>query len=151
VIAMPGLADPGRRRRTIALALAAVTAAGALVTAATASFGGLAVRLVGGHAYASLADRAWLFAATGAILAVVQLLIYSRLAGEDRRVTLPVWLLVTGEVAVIWLWRHDTVIAVVTTALATALAAAALGVLAEVDEHELLGPEGRGRTQDPPA
>jgi hypothetical protein len=146
VIAMPGLADPSRRRRTIALALAVVTAAGALITAATAALGELAVRLVGGGAYTALADRVWLFAATGAVLAVVQLLIYSRLAGEDRRVAVPVWLLVAGEVTVISLWRHDTVTAVVTTALATALAAALLGVLAEVDEHDLL----RRRPDRPP-
>jgi O-antigen/teichoic acid export membrane protein len=138
VIALPGLSDPSRRRRTAAVALAAVTAAGLLVTGVTAAFGELAVRLVGGGAYVSVADRAWLFAAAGAMLAVVQLLLYSRLAGEDRRVALPMWLLVVAEVAVISLWRHANVTEVITTALATAACAALLGVLAEVHEHDLL-------------
>jgi hypothetical protein len=138
VIAMPGLADPSRRRRTAALSLAAVTAAGVLVTAATALFGELVVRLVGGGAYVSLADRAWLFAANGALLAVVQLLLYSRLAGEDRRVALPMWLVVAAEITVIWIWRHASVTEVVTTALATAAGVALLGLLAEVHEHDLL-------------
>jgi O-antigen/teichoic acid export membrane protein len=138
VIAMPGLADPTRRRRTAARSLAAVAVAGVLVTAVTAVFGELAVRLVGGEAYVSLADRAWLFAATGALLAVVQLLLYSRLAGEDRRVALPMWLLVAAEIGVIWLWRHGSVTEIVTTALATAACVAMLGVLAEVHEHDLL-------------
>jgi O-antigen/teichoic acid export membrane protein len=138
VIAMPGLADPNRRRRTAALALGAVTIAGVLVTAAAAVFGELLVRLIGGGAYVSLADRAWLFAATGALLAIVQLLLYSRLAGEDRRVALPMWLFVAAEITVISVWRHDSVTAVVTTALGTAACVAALGVLAEVHEHDLL-------------
>jgi O-antigen/teichoic acid export membrane protein len=138
VIALPGLADPSRRGRTAALALAAVTGAGVLVTAATAVFARLVVRLVGGNAYVSLADRAWLFAATGALLAVVQLLLYSRLAGEDRRISLPMWLAVAAEIAVIWLWRHATLTDVVTTALSTAAAVAMLGLLAEVHEHDLL-------------
>jgi hypothetical protein len=138
VIAMPGLADPSRRRRTAALSLAAVTIAGALVTAATALFGELVVRLVGGGAYVSLSDRAWLFAANGALLAVVQLLLYSRLAGEDRRVSLPMWLIVAAEIAVISFWRHATVTDVVTTALATAAGVTLLGLLAEAVEHDLL-------------
>jgi O-antigen/teichoic acid export membrane protein len=138
VIAMPGLADPSRRRRTTALALAAVTTAGVLVTAATALFGELVVRLVGGGAYVSLADRAWLFATTGALLALVQMLLYSRLAGEDRRVALPMWLVVAAETAVIWVWRHASVTEVVTTALGAAAGVALLGLLAEVLEHDLL-------------
>jgi O-antigen/teichoic acid export membrane protein len=138
VIAMPGLADPTRRRRTAALARAAVTVAGVLVTVAAAAFGEFVVRLVGGGAYVSLADRAWLFAATGALLAIVQLLLYSRLAGEDRRVALPMWLLVAAEITVISLWRHDSVTAVITTALGTAACVALLGLLAEIHEHDLL-------------
>jgi hypothetical protein len=115
-----------------------VTTAGLLVTLATAVLGELVVRLVGGGAYVSLADRAWLFAATGAVLAVVQLLLYSRLAGEDRRVALPMWLFVAAETVVIWLWRHHNVTDVVTTALATAAGVALLGLLAEVHEHDIL-------------
>jgi hypothetical protein len=135
VIAMPGLADPSRRRRTAAMSLATVTGAGILVVAASAILGEFVVRLVGGGAYVSLADRVWFFAATGAMLAVVQLLLYSRLAGEDRRAALPMWLLAGAEIVVISLWRHSSVIDIVTTALATATCVAVLGLLAEVHEH----------------
>ena len=65
VMALPGLSDPSRRRRTAALAIGTVVVVGALATLAALVFGDLAVRLVGGAAYASLADRAWLFAAVG--------------------------------------------------------------------------------------
>lgn len=135
VIAMPGLADPARRRNTARISLLTVAATGALVTAAAATMGSLIIRLIGGSAYVSLADRAWLFAATGSLLAVVQLLLYSRLAGEDRRVALPMWTLLALEVAVVAIWRHDSITAVVTTALGAAAVAAALGVLAEAHEH----------------
>jgi O-antigen/teichoic acid export membrane protein len=135
VIAMPGLADPSRRRRTAATALATVTGAGFLVVAASAVLGEFVVRLVGGGAYVSLADRVWLFAAPGAMLAIVQVLLYSRLAGEDRRAALPMWLLAGAEIGVISLWRHSSLIDIVTTALATATCVAVLGLLAEVHEH----------------
>lgn len=139
VMAMPGLADPGRRRRTAGLALGTVVVAGAVLTLLAAAFGEVAVRLVGGSAYVSLADRAWLFAAVGSLLALVQLLIYSRLAGDDRRVSLPTWIVVVGEVAVVSLFRHDSITAIVTTVLAAAGVAIALGALAEAHEHGILG------------
>jgi hypothetical protein len=138
VIALPGLSDPSRRRRTAALSLGTVVAAGIVVTLATAAFGEFAVRLVGGAAYVSLADRAWLFAALGSLLAIVQLLIYSRLAGEDRRVALPTWIVVLAEITVVSVWRHGSITAIVTTALAAAAVVVALGALAEALEHGIL-------------
>ena len=138
VMAMPGLADPSRRRRTAGLALGTVVAVGAVLTVLAAAFGEVAVRLVGGSAYVSLGDRAWLFAAVGSLLALVQLLIYSRLAGDDRRVALPTWMVVVGEVAVVSLFRHDSITAIVTTVLAAAGVAIALGALAEAHEHGIL-------------
>jgi hypothetical protein len=138
VMAMPGLADPSRRRRTAGLALGTVVVVGAVLTLLAAAFGELAVRLVGGSAYVSLANRAWLFAAVGSLLALVQLLIYSRLAGDDRRVALPTWIVVFGEVTVVSLFRHDSITAIVTTVLAAAGVAICLGALAEAHEHGIL-------------
>jgi len=143
VMALPGLSDPSRRRRTAALSLGTVVTAGGLVTLGAALFGDLVVRLVGGAAYASLADRAWLFGAVGSLLAIVQLLIYSRLAGDDRRVALPTWLAVVAEVTVVCLWRHDSITAIVTTVLGAAAVVVVLGALAEAHEHGFL------RSRDP--
>jgi hypothetical protein len=143
VIALPGLSDPARRQRTAALSLAAVTAAGLLITAAGVFAGDLFVRAIGGSAYLGLADRVWLFAATGALLAVAQLLLYSRLAAEDRRVAAPMWLLVLGEATVVTLWWHDSPTEIVTVALSTAVVLVGLGVVAEIEEHRLLRPNRR--------
>jgi hypothetical protein len=77
----------------------------------------------------------WHFAAVGALFAVAQLLLYSRLATEDRRVAAPMWLLVLGEVVVVSLWLHGSPTEIVLVALTTAGVLVGLGVLAEVDEH----------------
>jgi hypothetical protein len=144
VLALPGLSDPSRRRRTAALSIGAVVATGAGVILGAALFGEFVVRLVGGAAYVPLADRAWLFGAVGSLLALVQLLIYSRLAGEDRRVALPIWLVVVAEAAVVWLWRHHSITAIVTTALGAAAVAVVLGAIAEAHEHGFLRAGNRG-------
>jgi hypothetical protein len=149
VMALPGLSDPARRRRTAAVSIGAVVVAGVLVTLGAAVFGELVVRLVGGAAYISLADRTWLFATVGSLLALVQLLIYSRLAGEDRRVALPTWLVVIAEVAVVCLWRHATITAIVTTALGAAAVVVLLGALAEAHEHGVLRSRRPGKSVRP--
>jgi hypothetical protein len=135
VLALPGLSDPGRRRRTAGRSLAAVVTAGLVVTTACVVAGSWVVRAVGGSAYVELAGRVWLFAAVGALFAVAQLLLYSRLATEDRRVAAPMWLLVLGEVVVVSLWLHGSPTEIVLVALTTAGVLVGLGVLAEVDEH----------------
>jgi hypothetical protein len=137
VIAMAGLSDPVRRRATAGRALLAVAVAGTGITALTAAAGSLFVRAIGGSEYVGLADRAWLFAATGSLFALAQLLLYSRLATEDRRVS-AMWLLVAGEVLAVTLWWHGSPTEIVLVALTTALVLAALGALAEAAEHGVL-------------
>jgi len=56
-------------------------------------------------------------------------------AGSAQNTT---WLVVLGEVTVVSLWRHDSITAIVTTALAAATVAVALGLLAESHEHGFL-------------
>ncbi len=135
VIALAGLSDPARRFRTAVRSLGAVTAAGLVVTGSAAVAGSLFVHAVGGSAYLALADRVWLFAAVGSLFAVAQLLLYSRLAAEDRRVAAPMWVLVAVEVAAVTLWWHGSPTQIVLTALATAVVLVALGALAEAEEH----------------
>jgi hypothetical protein len=146
VIAMAGLSDPRRRRATAGRALLAVAVAGAGITAVTAAAGSLFVRAIGGSEYVGLADRAWLFAATGSLFAVAQLLLYSRLATEDRRVAAPMWFLVAGEVLAVTLWWHGSPTEIVRVALTTAFILAVLGVLAEAAEHGVLSQPGAGRS-----
>jgi hypothetical protein len=138
VIALPGLADPVRRRATAARALTVVTATAVVMTVATAVCGSLVVAAIGGAAYAELAGSAWLYAAAGSALGVAQVLLYSRLATDDRRVIIPMWLLVLLEVLVIGVSQHDSPTHVVTVVLAAAAALAVAGTLAEAHEHDVL-------------
>ena len=142
VVALPGLADPGRRQRTAGRALAAVAGCGLVVTAGCAVAGSWVVRAVGGSAYVGLAGTLWLFAAVGSLFAVAQVLLYSRIAAEDRRVAAPMWLLLVVEVTVVGLWWNGSPTEIVLVALATATVLVGLGVLAEVEEHRPRGSRG---------
>lgn len=144
VVAMPGLSDPGRRRRTVTRAIAGVTLVGVIVTVVVALAGTLVARAVGGSAYVAMADRLWLFAALGSLFALAQLLLYSRLATEDRRAAAPVWALVVVEVTLVAVWFHATVTEIVLVALAAAVTLVGMGAWAEVEEHRA-GTTSRGR------
>ena len=135
VIALPGLSDPERRRATAARALAVVAGSAAVLTLGAAAFGPLVVRIVGGSAYSELGDRVWLFAAAGSLLAVAQVLLYSRLAAEDRRAIAPMWALVALEAMIIGLWRHGSPTEIVSVVVCAALALALGGALVEAVEH----------------
>jgi hypothetical protein len=137
VIALPGLADPLRRRATAIRAFAVVTISAATLTLGTYAFGPLVVRMIGGSAYTELSERAWLFAAAGSMLAVAQVLLYSRLATEDRRAIAPMWAAVVLEVSVIALWLHDSPTEIVVVVVCAALSLALAGAVVEAREHGL--------------
>jgi O-antigen/teichoic acid export membrane protein len=135
VMALPGLSDPVRRRATAIRAFAVVAVSAATLTAGAYAFGPLVVRMVGGSAYTELSDRVWLFAAAGSLLAAAQVLLYSRLATEDRRAVAPMWTVVVLEAAVIALWRHGSPGQVVTVVVCASLSLAVAGALVEAAEH----------------
>jgi O-antigen/teichoic acid export membrane protein len=137
VLALPGLADPLRRRATAIRAFAFVTISAATLTLGAYAFGPLVVRMIGGSAYTELSESVWLFAAAGSLLAVAQVLLYSRLAGEDRRAIAPMWAAVVLEVTVIALWLHDTPTQIVTVVVCVALSLAVAGAFVEATEHGL--------------
>lgn len=89
VVAYPRLARGGRRAAGVAVALVAVL--GLLMTGATAALSGLVVAVAGGSAYVGLTPYVWLFALEGSLFAIVQVLLYGRLAHDDRRAVVAVW------------------------------------------------------------
>lgn len=137
VLALPGLSDPLRRRATAMRAFAVVAVSAATLTVGAYVFGSLVVRMIGGSAYTELADRVWLFAAAGSLLAVAQVLLYSRLATEDRRAIAPMWAAVVLEVAVIALWLHDSPTEIVIVVVCAALSLVVAGACLEATEHGL--------------
>ncbi|MEU5789060.1 polysaccharide biosynthesis protein [Micromonospora purpureochromogenes] len=129
LLALPRLAQGDRRAR--ALGLAVIVACGAVLVAAAALGGELAFRLAGGADYLHLAGEAPLFAATGALYAVVFMLVNDRVASGARFPAAPLWVATAGLGGAAVLVAPRTVEGILTCALgAAALTAAALAWLA---------------------
>jgi hypothetical protein len=105
VLALPRLAQGSRRALLIAAGL--VAGCGAVLIAASAVAGGLAFRLAGGDDYTGLGRYAPVFATTGALYALVFVLVNAQVAAGARWPSAPLWaataaLVVTTE----WLVPH---------------------------------------------
>lgn len=147
VLALPRLVDPRRHAAALRVSVLVVAAIGATLTLGTALLGSLAVTVVGGPAYVALAPYAWRFAALGSALALVQLLLYARLARHDHRASAFVWSAVLVQVALVALVAHGSGLAIVNTTLAVVLVLAAVALTAELFRHaEAASPP---RTADP--
>ncbi|RLK08968.1 O-antigen/teichoic acid export membrane protein [Micromonospora sp. M71_S20] len=118
VIALPRLARGDRRALLTALAL--VAGAGAVLVLGSALAGGLAFRLAGGPAYAAAGRYAPLFAATGALYAVVFILVNARVAASARWPAAPLWTSTAIFVAAVATVVPRTVAGIAGAALATA-------------------------------
>ena len=126
VIVLPRFVDERRRRRAVPVALAVIALLDVWVVLATVLYGGPIIRLVGGDGYGAHIRFAWLFAVLGSLLALVQLLLYSRIASADRRSAAAVWAAVAVEIVLVSAWFDGSV----TQVAAAALASVALLVLA---------------------
>ena len=135
VVALPALSDSLRRRRAAVRAISAVAACGIVVTLFCAVFGDFVVLVVGGSAYESLAPRVWMFAAAGSLYALAQLLLYSRLAAQDRRALVAVWAALAFLLVLVLGGRNGSTTEIITSVLVAATGLVATGVLAEVHEH----------------
>ncbi|MGW5054847.1 polysaccharide biosynthesis protein [Actinokineospora sp. NPDC004072] len=132
VVVLPELARPGQadRRRVVAVALAVVAGLDALVVAGAALFGPLGLRLLGGPAYAGSDLALWPFALAGALLALSQVLLYTRIARADHR-SLLTWAAVAVEAALVLGWLDGSPTQVAAAAVAATGVLALAGGLAE--------------------
>ncbi|WP_199562427.1 polysaccharide biosynthesis protein [Micromonospora deserti] len=126
LLVLPRLARGDRRARALALAL--IVACGAALVAASTLAGELAFRLAGGAEYLHLAGEAPLFAAVGALYAVVFMLVNDRVATGARWPGAPLWAATAGLAGAALLFAPPTVGGVLGCALAAAAATA--GVMA---------------------
>ncbi len=133
VIAFPRLVDD-RRRSAAVRAVVIVAALGLLVTLGTALLPGLVVAAVAGSAYAALAPTVWIFAAAGSVLALGQLLLYARLAVDDRRAVLVVWTCVGVLVSAVLVTQPTAVVGVVAWTLGAGLLLVSIGLLVQARE-----------------
>jgi O-antigen/teichoic acid export membrane protein len=108
--------DPAQRARLLPKAMALVAALGALAVLVAAVLGGQVLDALVGGAYAELAPELWRFALLGTLLALVQVQVSSRIAGNDRRAFGWVWVAAVVELLVIVVWANTSIAAVVTAA-----------------------------------
>jgi O-antigen/teichoic acid export membrane protein len=127
----PQMTDRARRASAVAGALAVCLAVGALAVAVSSLFGPELVVMVVGERYASLGAIVSLFTALGAMLAVAQVLVYSRLAVGDRRLGVIAWGCVAAFVVAVVTDPAPSTGGVAVRALAAATVLAGCGLLAE--------------------
>jgi hypothetical protein len=118
-LAVPFFARDVRRSRWIAAG--AVLGVGVLLVLATVLFGGLAVRLAGGPAYAHLAPYAPAFAAAGSLWALVYLLTNAQVAGGAKAPAAPLWVAAGLFAVVVFNLPHPTVAGIVRCAIGAAI------------------------------
>ena len=115
-------------RRPVLIASGLTVAVGLVITAFAFFFGPLVVRILGGLQYESMADNMWLFALEGSAFALVQVLLYSRLAAQDQKAVLAVWAALIALVAIVALGRNDSLVSIVTTVVGVSLALVIVGL-----------------------
>jgi len=128
VIALPRLAQHGNTR-TLRTALLLVAGWGTVLVAASAVAGRFAMTLAGGPDYAHLAPYAPAFAATGALYALVFVLINAQVAKSARWPSAPLWLACAALVVVAEFLAPHTVPGIMWSAVAAAVIALALTTL----------------------
>ncbi len=98
VILFPSMSDDDESRSAILRGLAFLAALGAACVAGAYVLKDVAVIFVGGDKYADIADQLWLFAVLGALLSILQLLVYGGLA---KRGILTKYIVAAGVVALV--------------------------------------------------
>jgi O-antigen/teichoic acid export membrane protein len=134
VITLPHLVNAAGRRRVVAVALIVTACLDIPVVLVAAGFGNTVLRTIGGPGYhcdcGPLAP-VWLFALTGSLLALTQLLLFARIASADHRTIDAVWAAVGLEIGLV-AWRlHDSVGQVATAAATSAGLLVAAGLIIE--------------------
>jgi O-antigen/teichoic acid export membrane protein len=128
VMALPRLAQGSRRAFAIAVGL--VAACGAVLVAASAVAGGVAFRFAGGADYVGLGRYAPVFALSGALYALVFVVVNAQVAAGARWPSAPLWIACAGfVVAAEWILPH-TFTAIMWGAVATAAVALVLSAWA---------------------
>lgn len=124
VVVYPRLADPARSAAALRSAVRVMATIGVLVTLIAAASGPLVPAVVSAD-YRPVANVLWLFAYTGAVLAVLQLFLLAAIARDRARGGLPASVVLIVEVVLI-LTVADSVVSLAVIAAACATASVAV-------------------------
>jgi len=73
------------------------------------------VNAIGGSGYSELYSEVWIFALEGSLFAVLQVLLYGRIAREDTKVSILLWVGSIIATVSVWVIATDTIITVVSS------------------------------------
>jgi O-antigen/teichoic acid export membrane protein len=73
------------------------------------------VNAIGGSGYSELYSEVWMFALEGSLFAILQVLLYGRIAREDTKVSILLWAGSLIAAVSVWLIAIDTIITVVSS------------------------------------
>jgi O-antigen/teichoic acid export membrane protein len=97
------------------LAVLGTSLIGAMYIGVTYFASEFVVNAIGGSGYAELYSEVWLFAIEGSLFAVLQVLLYGRIAREDTKVSVLLWIGSVIATISVWAIATDTVITVVSS------------------------------------
>ena len=90
------------------------------------------VNAIGGAGYAELYSEVWFFAIEGSLFAVLQVLIYGRIAREDTKVSILLWAGSIIATLSVWLITKDTIITVVSSLIVVTFVLVIVAALTEL-------------------
>ncbi len=132
ILVLPRLANERGRRRVVPVALAVCGAMDLVVVAGAVLLGPTVVAVVGGAEYADSPIPVWPFALVGSMLSLVQILLFSRIASNDRWSTLLIWGAVAVEIVLVTTWLDGALTQVVTAAVVATGTLVCAGALVEL-------------------
>jgi O-antigen/teichoic acid export membrane protein len=97
------------------LAVLGTSLIGAMYIGVTYFASEFVVNAIGGSGYAELYSEVWLFAIEGSLFAVLQVLLYGRIAREDTKVSVLLWIGSVIATISVWAIATDTIITVVSS------------------------------------
>ena len=90
------------------------------------------VNAIGGSSYAELYSEVWLFAIEGSLFAVLQVLLYGRIAREDTKVSILLWVGSIIATISVWLMVKDTIVTVVSALIGVTFILVVIAALTEL-------------------
>ncbi len=127
IVLFPKMAA-GDSRRAVFVATGLTAFVGLMITSASFLLGDLVIRILGGAQYVELGSEAWMFALEGSAFALVQVLLYARLAAQDRKAVVAVWVALVVLVVIVAGWRNNSVAEIVTTVVGVSLVLTVVGL-----------------------
>ena len=90
------------------------------------------VNAIGGSVYSELYSEVWFFAVEGSLFAVLQVLLYGRIAREDTKVSVLLWVASIIVTISVWLVPNDSVVTVVWTLIGVTFVLVVVAAITEL-------------------